>query len=60
MLLVAHGASLDTCTRQLVGGHPRNQQNMIALLKKVRFVNAFASCVVYFIIMYTNSFPICL
>ncbi|KAF2352343.1 Histidine phosphatase superfamily clade-1 [Trinorchestia longiramus] len=34
VLLVAHGASLDTCTRQLVGGRPRTSAGMTSLLQK--------------------------
>uniref|UniRef100_A0A6A7FZ44 Ubiquitin-associated and SH3 domain-containing protein B-like n=1 Tax=Hirondellea gigas TaxID=1518452 RepID=A0A6A7FZ44_9CRUS len=37
VLLVAHAASLDTCTKQLIGGHPRNSTNMTSLLKKVPY-----------------------
>ncbi|XP_047735455.1 protein UBASH3A homolog [Hyalella azteca] len=37
VLLVAHAASLDTCTRQLVGAHPRNSSGMTSLVQKVPY-----------------------
>uniref|UniRef100_A0A915JJE1 Uncharacterized protein n=1 Tax=Romanomermis culicivorax TaxID=13658 RepID=A0A915JJE1_ROMCU len=36
--LIAHGASLDTCTRQLTGGSPRNQQDFYAILHQTPYL----------------------
>jgi len=38
ILLVAHGASLDTCTRQVCGGAPRSQQDFYAILHQTPYL----------------------
>ncbi|KAK4297364.1 hypothetical protein Pmani_030215, partial [Petrolisthes manimaculis] len=43
VLLVGHSPSLDTCTRQLVGGAPRSAQEMTTLIEKIPYCSfAFA------------------
>ncbi|KAG0711382.1 Ubiquitin-associated and SH3 domain-containing protein B [Chionoecetes opilio] len=37
VLLVGHAATLDTCTRQLVGGAPRSAHEMTSIIKKVPY-----------------------
>ncbi|XP_069957026.1 ecdysteroid-phosphate phosphatase-like isoform X3 [Cherax quadricarinatus] len=37
VLLVGHAATLDTCTRQLVGGTPRSAHEMTTIIKKVPY-----------------------
>ncbi|XP_047498667.1 protein UBASH3A homolog isoform X3 [Penaeus chinensis] len=37
ILLVGHAATLDTCTRQLVGGAPRSAHEMTSIIKKVPY-----------------------
>ncbi|XP_050735771.1 protein UBASH3A homolog isoform X3 [Eriocheir sinensis] len=37
VLLVGHAATLDTCTRQLVGGSPRSAHEMTSIIKKVPY-----------------------
>ncbi|XP_068206020.1 ecdysteroid-phosphate phosphatase isoform X2 [Palaemon carinicauda] len=37
VLLVGHAATLDTCTRQLVGGAPRSAHEMTNIIKKVPY-----------------------
>lgn len=36
-MLVAHAASLDTCTRQIVGESARSAKEMMAIVSKVPF-----------------------
>ncbi|KAK8719761.1 hypothetical protein OTU49_013793, partial [Cherax quadricarinatus] len=44
VLLVGHGATLDTCTRELVGGAPRAEREMLAMIKKIPYCSvAFAA-----------------
>ncbi|XP_050735772.1 protein UBASH3A homolog isoform X4 [Eriocheir sinensis] len=44
VLLVGHAATLDTCTRQLVGGSPRSAHEMTSIIKKVPYCSfAFAA-----------------
>lgn len=42
-MLVAHGASLDTCTRQLIGESPRNQQEFYTILHQTPYLAVAAS-----------------
>ncbi|XP_055356053.1 ecdysteroid-phosphate phosphatase-like [Paramacrobiotus metropolitanus] len=44
LLFVAHASSLDTCTRQLVGGAPRNQFDMNKVTQRVPYC-AVVTCV---------------
>lgn len=36
MLLVGHAATLDTCSRQLVGREPRQVNELMSIVRKVR------------------------
>ena len=36
MLLVVHAATLDTCSRQLVGREPRQVNELMSIVRKVR------------------------
>ncbi len=38
VMLVAHGASLDTLTRQLCSGEPRNQHDFYTLLHQASYL----------------------
>lgn len=42
-MLVAHGASLDTCTRQLVEAPPRNQQEFYTILHQTPYLAVAAA-----------------
>lgn len=35
VLLVGHAATLDTCSRQLVGGEPRQVNELMSIVRKV-------------------------
>merc|ERR1712106_675329 len=37
ILLVGHAATLDTCTRQLIGKSPRSAHEMTSILKKIPY-----------------------
>ncbi|KAK8753305.1 hypothetical protein OTU49_003800, partial [Cherax quadricarinatus] len=44
VLLVGHSATLETCTRELVGGAPRTEHEMIAVIKEIPYCSvAFAA-----------------
>ncbi len=42
ILLVAHGASLETCSRQLVGGQPRTQHQFYMILHRTPYLGCAA------------------
>jgi ubiquitin-associated and SH3 domain-containing protein len=42
ILIVAHGANLDTCTRQLTGKLPRTRNDFLTFVRKVPFLGSSA------------------
>lgn len=37
MLIVAHASSLDTCSRQLIGLEPRNEESLKRIMLKIPY-----------------------